>query len=474
MNFGPFETLLKNKIGLDAGSIGVSTVQRAIRTRAQARAQGDIDAYWSMLQSSPGELQALIEAVVVPETWFFRYPESIALFASWATAQLAASGAKPVLRILSLPCSTGEEPYTLAMALIDAGVAPARFVIEAIDISPRVIEVAQIARYGRNSFRGDDLTFRDRHFTDTPSGFVLADAVRERVRFRTGNLLDPGLALEAAAYDFVFCRNLLIYFDRETQSRGLRVLLRACHAGSGMFVGPAEAALASQHGLEVSGAPRSFAFKIPVAPLVEQARHNRVGDKGARPGVPRSNEGASTAPGSSAAALSSSATVATAASARPLSAGAAPLIGRTFHERDRSRPIRSAQMAQAAQRVPHSAHQPSRTEGSAESVAHDRQAILATVRRMADAGRIGDALTQTQQFLDTHGPDADGFYLVGLFHDAQGNTVQARAFYRKALYLTPDHDEALLHLAALCEAAGDVDGAQRLRARRAKRVNRNA
>ncbi|MDQ2138942.1 CheR family methyltransferase [Alcaligenaceae bacterium B3P038] len=444
MNFAPFETLLKNKIGLDAGSIGVSTVQRAIRTRAQARAQGDIDVYWSVLQSSPSELQALIEAVVVPETWFFRYPESIALFAAWATAQLAAPGAKPVLRILSLPCSTGEEPYTLAMALLDAGVAPARFVIEAIDISPRVIEAAQIAHYGRNSFRGDDLAFRDRHFTDTAAGFVLGDTVRERVRFRTGNLLDPGLALEAAAYDFVFCRNLLIYFDRETQSRGFRVLLRACHAGSGMFVGPAEAALASQHGLEVSGAPRSFAFKIP------------LGDKPA----------ASVRPTAKAAV--------TAASARPLSAGAAPLIGRTFHERDRSRPIRSAQMAQAAQHVPLAGRQSPPAAPRVESATFDRQATLATLRRMADAGRIGDALTQTQQFLDTHGPDADGFYLVGLFHDAQGNTVQARAFYRKALYLTPDHDEALLHLAALCEAAGDADGAQRLRARRAKRVSRNA
>ncbi|MDQ2149452.1 CheR family methyltransferase [Alcaligenaceae bacterium C4P045] len=444
MNFAPFEILLKNKIGLDAGSIGVSTVQRAIRTRAQARAQGDIDVYWSVLQSSPSELQALIEAVVVPETWFFRYPESIALFAAWATAQLAAPGAKPVLRILSLPCSTGEEPYTLAMALLDAGVAPARFVIEAIDISPRVIEAAQIAHYGRNSFRGDDLAFRDRHFTDTAAGFVLGDTVRERVRFRTGNLLDPGLALEAAAYDFVFCRNLLIYFDRETQSRGFRVLLRACHAGSGMFVGPAEAALASQHGLEVSGAPRSFAFKIP------------LGDKPA----------ASVRPIAKAAV--------TGASARPLSAGAAPLIGRTFHERDRSRPIRSAQMAQAAQHVPLAGRQSPPAAPRVESATFDRQATLATLRRMADAGRIGDALTQTQQFLDAHGPDGDGFYLVGLFHDAQGNTVQARAFYRKALYLTPDHDEALLHLAALCEAAGDADGAQRLRARRAKRVSRNA
>ncbi|MET0186313.1 MAG: CheR family methyltransferase [Achromobacter sp.] len=456
MNFTPFETLLKNKIGLDAGSIGVSTFHRAIRTRAQARAHGDIDAYWAVLQSSPGELQALIEAVVVPETWFFRYPESIALFATWATARLAAPGAKPALRILSLPCSTGEEPYTLAMALLDAGVAPARFVIEAIDISPRVIEAAQIAHYGRNSFRGDDLSFRDRHFTATSSAFVLSDAVRERVRFRTGNLLDPGLALEAAAYDFVFCRNLLIYFDRETQSRGFRVLLRACHAGSGMFVGPAEAALASQHGLEVSGAPRSFAFRIPLVPLAGRERHAPPGDKSAGSGRP-TDAGAQVA-----------------ASARPLSAGAAPLIGRTFHERDRSRPIRSAQMAQAAQHLPHSGQRSPSAGVRVEPTAQDRLTTLATLRRMADAGRIDEALTQTQQFLATHGPDADGFYLVGLFHDAQGNTVQARAFYRKALYLTPDHDEALLHLAALCEAAGDADGAQRLRARRAKRVNRNA
>jgi chemotaxis protein methyltransferase WspC len=70
-----------------------------------------------------------------------------------------------VLRILSLPCSTGEEPYSIAMALLDAGIPGDRFRVDAIDISARALERARAAVYGDNAFRGQPLDFRDRYFT---------------------------------------------------------------------------------------------------------------------------------------------------------------------------------------------------------------------------------------------------------------------------------------------------------------------
>ncbi len=240
--------LLKSRIGLDASSVGSAVIERAVRQRMSGLALHDEDEYWMRLNGSPGEVQALIEAVVVPETWFFRYPESFTTLARLAFERLPSLGGGRALRILSLPCSTGEEPYSIVMALLDAGLSEYLFEVDALDVSARVIERASLGVYGRNSFRGDELGFRDRHFSEVAEGYQLAEQVRRKVRFRCGNLLDPGLLAGEAPYDFVFCRNLLIYFDRPTQSEVVEVLKRLLRSDGAMFIGPAEASLLSQHG----------------------------------------------------------------------------------------------------------------------------------------------------------------------------------------------------------------------------------
>ena len=223
-----FSGLLKRKMGLDSRSIGAAAVERAVRHRMSATGVDDERDYLMRVQASPAEMQLLIESVVVPETWFFRYPESQQAMAQLACERLFGAGAadERVLRVLSLPCSSGEEPYSIAMALLDAGVPASRFQIDALDISERVVQFARRGLYGRNSFRGDALDYRDRYFTETGDGHQLSAQVMERVRFQSGNLFDAGLLAHAPAYDFVFCRNLLIYFDQATQERAVQVLRR--------------------------------------------------------------------------------------------------------------------------------------------------------------------------------------------------------------------------------------------------------
>ncbi|MCT1146033.1 chemotaxis protein CheR, partial [Pseudomonas aeruginosa] len=166
-----FERLLKSRIGLDASSVGSAVIERAVRQRMSGLALHDEDEYWMRLNGSPGEVQALIEAVVVPETWFFRYPESFTTLARLAFERLPSLGGGRALRILSLPCSTGEEPYSIVMALLDAGLSEYLFEVDALDVSARVIERASLGVYGRNSFRGDELGFRDRHFSEVAEGY---------------------------------------------------------------------------------------------------------------------------------------------------------------------------------------------------------------------------------------------------------------------------------------------------------------
>src|SRR3954468_10095421 len=196
-----FFAFLKDRIGLDVASVGEAIIERAVRQRCTHSKARDHDDYWQTLLVSADEQQALIEAVIVPETWFFRYPESFATLGNLAKARLAQLNGVRALRILSLPCSTGEEPYSIAMAMFDAGLRGPQFSVEAVDISPLSIQRARQGVYGKNSFRGDQLGYRERFFTASEEGYRLDERVRDQVRFQSGNLLDPAMPVAQSAYD---------------------------------------------------------------------------------------------------------------------------------------------------------------------------------------------------------------------------------------------------------------------------------
>jgi chemotaxis protein methyltransferase WspC len=276
-----FGDLLKQSIGLDVDSIGLSAIERAVQERQSAFNAFDRTAYWQRLRASDAELQALIEAVVVPETWFFRDREAFTTVARIAHEQWLRGPPTSVLRLLSLPSSTGEEPYSMAMALLDAGIPADRFRIDAVDVSARALAYAEQATYGKNSFRGRDLAFRDRHFEPDARGQRLKDAVRRQVRFQQGNILAQEFLPGTETYDAIFCRNLLIYFDRTTQDRAIHVLQRLLKANGTLFVAPSETGVLLNHDFASARVPLAFAFHKRDA-----ARASFVWPNGCRAGPP--------------------------------------------------------------------------------------------------------------------------------------------------------------------------------------------
>jgi chemotaxis protein methyltransferase WspC len=446
MTMADFSALLKRRMGLDAESIGIAAVKRAVRQRAQAIAGGDDAAYWQLLAGSTQEQQELIETVVVPETSFFRHAESIDALALLARQRAAHGGA---LRILSLPCSSGEEPYTIAMALLDAGVDPERYTVLGMDISERLLTRAEQGIYGRNAFRGDALDYRARHFTETPQGYSVMPRVRAHVRFQSGNLLDPALALPADAYDFVFCRNLLIYFDNATQETAIGVLRRLCRHDGVIFVGPAEASLLTRLGMRQIDAARAFAFRNERDAPVDAVPRRVVMELQARRNM---------APGSASksASLSKSASTSTSTSA---AAAATPMPMPTAPA---SATVSTAATVFARRSRPNDGRQ----AGAPPS--------LDAIQALADAGRLDEARAAATVHVETHGASAQAYYLVGLLDDAANLPVAAEAAYRKTLYLDPGHRQALLHLASLLETRGEDAPARQLRARAARRESSHA
>ncbi len=416
MALADFEGLLKASMGLNAASIGASAIGRAVQERTAACNLGDPAAYWEHLRRSDNELQELIEAVVVPETWFFRDRESFSALARLVRDEWLVSSSDRMLNLLSLPCSTGEEPYSMAMALVDGSIPSDRFRIDAVDISTRALAQAERAVYGRNSFRGRDVAFRDRHFGATEHGFRVNDAIRQPVRFQQGNLFAADFLPGAEPYDVIFCRNVLIYFDRPTQDRALIVLKRLLKPNGALFVAPAETALPVSHDFVSMNVPLAFAFRRAAADPTRRTR-----------------------------------------TIEPVTA---PLLSRP------GKPVRARHTARGLA--------PAAAPGTAQQA--EKTPDLSEARRLADQGHFVEAATRCEEYLRRNSSSGQAFYLMGLVRDATGNSSEAVTYYRKCLYLEPDHSEAQIQLALLMERLGDRAGAQvlRNRARRLERRTRSA
>jgi chemotaxis protein methyltransferase WspC len=245
---------LKRATGID---LPQPTVEAALRRRRKERGIADPRLYEADALCNEEEFAALIDLVVVPESWFFRDPESFAAACRFARAKID-GGTRPV-RMLSIPCACGEEPYSLAMALLDAGIAAAAFEIDAVDVNPRAIECAQRALYSRNAFRSRDLSFRDRYFLRSAQTYALHQEIRACVRFQRGSLLD--IALPARRYDLVFCRNLLIYFDAPTQQQAIMRLDALLQDDGVLFTGYAETMPFCQRNFMLVPIARAFALR---------------------------------------------------------------------------------------------------------------------------------------------------------------------------------------------------------------------
>jgi chemotaxis protein methyltransferase WspC len=403
MSLTDFKSLLRETIGLDAASIGDAGIEQAIRQRQRATQLPETARYWALVSTSRPELQSLIEAVVVPETWFFRDRDAFGELTRCVLERLRTQPSGTV-KLLSLPCSTGEEPYSIAMALLDAGVPPSRFRIDAVDVSQRALAHAQRGVYGKGSFRGADLAFRDRHFTTVATGHSIADVVRRQVGFQQGNLFSPTFLPGLHIYDVVFCRNVLIYFDRDTQARAVTVLSRVLASTGLLFVGPSETAAVSDRFVPTP-ALRACAF--------------RAAQSAPKP-APRGR--ATTTPW----------------------------------------PIAH----QPPPRVQLESPPPPRTVVS--SVALDEAYDL------ANRGQFIEAADYCRVHIETQGPSAEAYHLLGLVRDASGHVNDAVECYRKALYLNPHHQDTLAHLALLMDAQGQPAEAQVLRARAQRLARKGA
>lgn len=258
------EGVLRDCIGLDPATIGSAAVARAARTRMASAGDPDLLAYAARVQRDPAERERLVEDVVVGESWFFRDRQVFDFVTDLAVMRAGLPGRGP-LRILCAPCAGGEEPYSVAMALLDAGLAAERFAIDAIDVSRVAIARAARGRFSANAFRNADCSFRDRWFTSDGGHAVLDPAVRGCVTFAAANLVDESFAAGREPYDIVFCRNLLIYLTADARRRVEAVIDRLLARDGVLVLGAAEPPILKGDWIP-AGAVSVFALRRGVRP----------------------------------------------------------------------------------------------------------------------------------------------------------------------------------------------------------------
>jgi chemotaxis protein methyltransferase WspC len=412
--------------GISTTIIGGHSLKRAVQLRLTATGLGDAAVYFEHLLGSPEEQQDLVELVVVPETWFFRDRRPYAYLREHLARLLQGGLPSQPLRLLSAPCSTGEEPYSMAMTLLAMGLPQESFSIDAIDISRQSIRRARQAVYGKHSFRGVSEAEQQQHFQATAQGLAVLPAISKTVHFRRANLM-VGLAELATQYDVIFCRNLLIYLEEAASQHLLASLAGLIKVGGLLIVGSAETGKVPPELFEAIREPFVFGYR---------------------------RRDAQTSPPLLPAAIPS---------ADPSAISVPPLA-----ERERSRAPSQARQSRprrspAAPRLPlptpaAAARWPRLSTGARERLAPSR----------APAAAAPTDLQHVEQEL-ARNPYSDAAYLqLALWMLGQNRPQEALESLQKCLYLKPDSREALQAMIQLTRQLGQVERSRQFQGRLAR------
>jgi chemotaxis protein methyltransferase CheR len=203
--------------------------------------------YYHFLRYNRGkdqEISDIMDLLTTNETYFFREAFQLKAFTDEIIPDILAEKEKRgdrSLRIWSAGCSSGEEPYTIAMLLLEMGFSKGwRVEIIGADISHRVLQQARKAVYGKSSFRATDEAYIRRYFREQEGGYRIADEVKELVTISHLNLFDQNRLALLGRMDIIFCRNVIIYFDQIAKKKVIEVFYRTLREGGYLLLGHSE------------------------------------------------------------------------------------------------------------------------------------------------------------------------------------------------------------------------------------------
>ncbi len=224
----------------------------------------DFDQYISYLTTGPyqmDEFQEMLNRITINETSFFRNDAQLAVFERRILPELMDNRPDKRLRIWSAGCSSGEEPFTIAMLLhrtLGVRLPDWRIEILGTDISEKALGVASKGLYAPHAMRQTPRLIKDRYFTEEGRNYRLSDEIRSMVNFERHNLKDRLAAKRHGTWDIIFCRNVLIYFDDAMKESVLGMFHDQLADDGTLFIGHSERIEGLNHGFGALPIPEGF------------------------------------------------------------------------------------------------------------------------------------------------------------------------------------------------------------------------
>ncbi len=445
-----FRSAVARRLGLQFDDAKLGWLEEVLGRRIEATGMAR-SAYVARLgtETSLEELGALARELTVTETYFFRNVEQIrALIEHVVPELLGAQTVRRPLRILSAGCASGEEPYTIAIALREAAIS-CDVSIVAVDLNPAMLEKATQARYSSWALRETPSELARKWFVAAGRESILDGAIKSAVRFRQSNLADVDAELwRPASWDVVFCRNVIMYFAPKTARDVVSRIARSLTPGGYLFLGHAETLRGLSQDFHLRHTHETFYYR----------RRDSIGDP------------ESAAPRHAAA----DTTVSTSAIEAAVDGSQSWVEAiRAASERIRSLSQTSADVGVAAPPGWDLGHalELLREERFAEALdvvgafppesARDRDVLLVEAALLAHRGDLDRAEATCRRLLHIDELSAGAHYVLALCREGAGDNLGATEHDQTASYLDPAFAMPRLHLGLLARRGGDLVGARR-------------
>jgi chemotaxis protein methyltransferase CheR len=454
-DLGRFRAAIIHRLGLQFDDARLGFLGEVLQRRLDKLGRSS-ERYLQELEERPasGEPAALAAELTVGETYFFRNNEQFRALAEVVLPERMRAHRTPgVLRLLSAGCASGEEAYSMAIVVREAIVDPSwKVLIRAVDLNPAVLEKAACARYSSWALRDTPSEVQRKWFRAQGREMALDDSVRAAVKFDNANLAsdDPGI-WQPAAYDAIFCRNVLMYFSSEQMRAAIERISRSLAPGGFLFLGHAETLRGVSDAFHLRHSHETFYYELKEGSGLasrEPAQFPARSIPAAAAIMPMGGAWVDTIRAATervAALLPTPIAASSPASPPEPPWNLAPALD--F--------LRLERFAEALDHV--------RTGPSA--IEKDPDALLLEAALLTHSGQLVAAEDACLRLLLLDELNAGAHYLLALCREHSGHGERAREHDRVAAYLDPSFAMPRLHLGLLARSAGDRNAAGRELAR---------
>lgn len=269
--FRLFTDLLRGRCGLHFDEATRFLVERRLGRLLEESQAASVASYLYQLRSGPNseeEFWRIIDVLTTNETYFFRERSQLTALVNEVIPQAklrATRGRRPV-SIWSAGCASGEEPFSVVMLGLEAGLVPGvDFRVYASDISRAVLAKARRGVYREASFRETEPLLRQRYFVQKDGLNRISDEVKRHVDFMHMNLLDEAKVSLLGRMDVILCRNVIIYFDAETKKRVIKTFHDKLAPGGYLLLGHSESLINVTSDFELKSLEHDLVYRRPVS-----------------------------------------------------------------------------------------------------------------------------------------------------------------------------------------------------------------